>query len=314
PVAIAVLRGIERNQFSLDSNVTLRASDYVDGAGPTKGYPVGTPLTVRFLLEQMMVLSDNTATDMLIDLVGISEVNAVTQSLVPEGFSDITTLSDVRRRIYGQLTPAAARLSGPELLMLRQQRTDEERLQLLSRLTDTPVRRFRLASLDAAYAAYYAQGVNSARLDAYGELLARLVEGQALTPRWTAYLIALMERVQTGTHRLKAGLPGGLRFAHKTGTQRYRICDAGLIRTASPVAPAAGLTDAHQRRVLLVACTRGDVPVERSEAALMQVGAALCRSGLLNTSGVTDAITCHQAAIGAAPDTGTAAAADFRVR
>ena len=318
PVAIAVLRGIERNQFTLDTNVTLRASDYVDGAGPTSRYAVGTPLTVRFLLEQMIVLSDNTASDMLIDLVGIAEVNAVTQSLVPEGISDITTLSDVRRMIYGQLTPAAARLSGPDLLALRQLRTDEERLQLLSRLTDTPVRRFKLASLDAAYAAYYAQGANSARLDAYGDLLAKLVEGQALTPRWTAYLVALMERVQTGGRRVKAGLPAGLRFAHKTGTQRYRICDAGLVRTASPAPMAGGLPDAHQRRVLVVACTRGDVPVERSEAALMQVGAALCRSGLLNTSGVTDAITCHQAAIGAAPNAGAAnpaaSAADLRDR
>ncbi|RYF30223.1 MAG: serine hydrolase [Comamonadaceae bacterium] len=318
PVAIAVLRGIERNQFTLDTNVTLRASDYVDGAGPTSRYAVGTPLTVRFLLEQMMVLSDNTATDMLIDLVGLAEVNAVTQALVPEGFSHITTLGDVRRMIYGQLTPAAARLSGPELLALRQLRTDEERLQLLSRLTDTPVRRFKLASLDAAYAAYYAEGVNSAQLGAYGELLAKVVDGQALTPRWTAYLLALMERVQTGTRRVKAGLPAGLRFAHKTGTQRYRICDAGLVRTASPAPVAGGLPDAHQRRVLVVACARGDVPFERSEAALMQVGAALCRSGLFNTSGVTDAITCHQAAIGAAPNGGAAApaaaSADLRDR
>ena len=314
PVAIAVLRGVERNQFSLDTQVTLRASDYVDGAGPTSRYPVGTPLTVRFLLEQMIVLSDNTASDMLIDLVGVGEVNDVTQSLVPEGFARITTLADVRRMIYGQLTPGASRLSGPDLLALRQLRNDEERLQLLSRLTDTPVRRFRLASLDAAYTAYYAEGANSARLDSYGALLNRLVDGQALTPRWTGYLLALMERVQTGPHRVKAGLPAGLRYAHKTGTQRHRICDAGLIRTASPAAPAAGLPQAHERRVLVVACTRGNVPIERSEAALMQVGAALCRSGLLNTSGVTDAITCHQASIGVAPVAGAAAAASLRVR
>lgn len=309
PVALAVLRGVERHQFSLDTPVTLRASDYVDGAGPTSRYPVGTALTVRYLLEQMMVLSDNTATDMLIDLVGIAEVNDLTQSLVPEGFARITTLGDVRRLIYGQLTAGASRLSGPQLLALRQLRTDDERLRLLSHLTDTPPQRFRLASLDAAYAAYYAEGVNSARLDAYGELLARLVAGEALTPRWTAYLLALMERAQTGTHRVKAGLPAGLRFAHKTGTQRHRICDAGLIRTASPGPAVAGLPQAQQRRVLIVACARGEVPLERSEAALMQVGAALCRSGLLNTSGVTDAITCHQAAISAAPASGAAAAA-----
>jgi beta-lactamase class A len=249
----------------------------------------------------MIILSDNTATDMLIDLVGIAEVNAVTQSLVPEGFARITTLGDVRRMIYGQLTPTAERLSGPDLLTLRSLRTDEERLQLLSRLTDTPTRKFRVGTLEAAYNGYYAQGANSARLDAYAELLARVADGDALTPRWTGYLLSLMERVSTGTHRIKAGLPEGVRYAHKTGTQRYRICDAGLVRTAAPALAAGGLPDAQQRRVIVVACTRGDVPLERSEAALMQVGAALCRSGLLNTTGVNDAITCHPAAVGSAP-------------
>lgn len=309
PVAIAVLRGVERSQFSLDTRVTVRASDYVDGAGPTARQPVGTSLTVRYLLEQMIVLSDNTASDMLIDLVGIAEVNAVTQSLVPEGFARITSLGEVRRLIYSQLTPNARHLSGPDLLTLRSLRSDDERLQLLARLTDTPTQKFRLASLEAAYTAYYAQGVNSAGLDAYGELLSHIVDGRALTPRWTGYLLSLMERVATGAHRIKGGLPAGVRYAHKTGTQRYRICDAGLVRTASPAASASGLPDAQHRRVIVVACTRGDVPLARSEAALMQVGAALCRSGLLNTSGVNDAITCHQAAGGAAPAAGPAAAA-----
>ena len=76
PVAITVLRDIELGLSSLESAVTLRASDIVDGAGTTVLAPVGTPLTVRSLLEQMVIHSDNTATDMLIDPYYASGVNS----------------------------------------------------------------------------------------------------------------------------------------------------------------------------------------------------------------------------------------------
>jgi beta-lactamase class A len=283
PVAIAVLRGVERGDFTLDTPVTLRASDYVDGAGSTNRKPVGASVRIRALLEQMILYSDNTASDMLIDLVGIAEVNAVVESLVPGKFGRITSLSDVRRAIYGQLTPRAERIEGRDWLMLRRQANDAERLRLLSHLTGTPVAEFRLPSIDAAYAAYYASGLNAAPLEAYGELLEALVEGRALRPTYTGYLLAMMERVVTGKRRIQMGLPKDVRFAQKTGTQRGRICDGGLIRTQS--------ASSTPRRILVVACTRDEPSLERSEIALAQVGAAICRSGLLN-EGVTDASSC----------------------
>lgn len=290
PVAIAVLRAVEAGRLTLDTPVTVRASDYVDGAGSTNHAPVGSQRTVRALIDQMIIHSDNTATDMLIDLVGLKAVNEVVQSLVPEGIGRITTLGDVRRQVYGQLTPAASRLSGVDLLAIHRERSDEARVRKVSQLLDVPVSRLRMP-LEDAYTAYYASGVNSGRLDAYGELLALLVDGRALGRPMTDYLLQVMERTATGTRRIKAGLPPDARFAHKTGTQRRRICDAGLV-TSPRTADAA--------RVLVVACVRGDLSLERSERALQQVGAALCRSGLL-TRGVPDAPTCPVAVPAAVP-------------
>jgi beta-lactamase class A len=251
---------------------------------------VGAQRTVRALIDQMIIHSDNTASDMLIDLVGLKAVNEVVQSLVPEGIGRITTLGDVRRQVYGQLTPAASRLSGVDLLAIHRERSDEARVRKMSQLLDVPVSRLRMP-LEDAYTAYYASGVNSGRLDAYGELLALLVDGRALGRPMTDYLLQVMERTATGTRRIKAGLPPDARFAHKTGTQRRRICDAGLITTPR---------HADAARVLVVACVRGDRSLERSEGALQQVGAALCRSGLL-TRGVPDAPTCPAAVPAAAP-------------
>jgi beta-lactamase class A len=282
PVAIAVLRGIERGQYGFETALTLRASDLVDGAGTTHHAPVGTPFTIRALLEQMIVHSDNTASDMLIDLVGLAEVNALVRSLVPEGLQRITTLAEVRRMVYGQLVPGVERLSGRDMLLLRHARSDAERLQILHQLVNVPESGRLAPTLDAAYDAYYASGVNSGQLDAYADLLAMLAGGQALSPPYADYLLGLMERVATGTHRLQAGLPHGVRLSHKTGTQRRRVCDAGLLRW---------FDGRRERRALVVACTRDEPSLERAESTLMQVGLALCRSGLM-TLGVTDASSC----------------------
>ncbi|MBQ1762515.1 MAG: serine hydrolase [Aquincola sp.] len=284
PVAIAVLRGVERGDFGLDTRLTLRAADLVDGAGPTRHQPVGKALTVRYLLEQMIVWSDNTATDMLIGLVGIGAVNALVQELVPDGFQRITSLADVRRQVYRQLTPEALHLQGSDFQLLKQQRNDTERRLALAHLLAVPPQDLRLASIGQAYDAYYASGLNSGRLDAYGELLAQLAEGKALGPVGTAWLLKVMERVKTGPNRIKAGLPLRARFAHKTGTQRARTCDSGVISV-----PRLG----KDTRVIVAACTRGELSVTRSDRALRDVGAALCQSGLLTDGKPHDPLCQH---------------------
>ncbi|MEF7617018.1 serine hydrolase [Aquincola sp. MAHUQ-54] len=272
PVAIAVLRGVERGDYTLETTLTLRAGDYVDGAGATNRHAAGEALTIRYLLEQMIVYSDNTASDMLIGLVGIREVNALVASLVPKGFERITSLADVRRQAYGQLDPGAAHLSGHDFLVLKAQRTDADRMKTLALLLQVPASGFRLRSLGEAYDAYYASGLNSGRLDAYGELLALLVEGKALGAAYTAYLLGVMDGVKTGPRRIRAGLPPQVRFAHKTGTQRARICDSGVITVPRP---------GPDQRIVVAACVRGEPSLDRSERVLRQVGEAICASGLL---------------------------------
>lgn len=291
PVALAVLRAVEAGDFTLNTTLRLRAADYVDGAGPTNARPVGAALSVRYLLEQMIIHSDNTASDMLIGLVGLRAVNDLVQGLVPQGLARITTLADVRRHAYGYLTPEAAHLSGQDFLLLKQQRTDAERLRVLSRLLHVPAGAFQRASVADAFEAYYASGLNAGRLDAYADLLHQLVDGRLLNPEHTRYLLKVMERVQTGQQRIRAGLPPSARFAHKTGTQRARSCDAGLVTM-----PRLG----RDQRVLVVACTRGELSTTRSDAALRDVGVALCTSGLLLTQGTHHDAPCNPAAAAAA--------------
>ena len=282
PIAIAVLRGVDRGAYSLDMRLAIRASDFVDGAGQTVKYPVGASLSLRYLLEQMIIYSDNTASDMLIGLVGIDTVNALVQELVPQGFGRITTLADVRRHAYGELAPEAARLTGYDFLLLKAQRNDTARRNALGHLLKVPTSAFRLPTVGEAFEAYYQTGLNSGRLDAYADLLALLQRGRTLSTASTKYLLGVMERVKTGQNRIRSGLPPKARFAHKTGTQRARSCDSGIVTM-----PRIG----RDQRVIVVACTRGELSTTRSDLLLRQVGAALCRSGLL-TEGKPDEPVC----------------------
>nr|WP_288355489.1 serine hydrolase [uncultured Pseudomonas sp.] len=277
PVAIAVLRGVERGDWQLDTRLSLEADDFVDGAGSTNQYGPGERLSVRFLLEQMIIYSDNTATDRLIRLAGLDAVNGLVRELVPEGFEPITTLGDVRRHIYAELHPAAAKLGGRDLLRLRQARQDDARLNRLAELLGVPRSALAPISLGSAYTAYYRSNLNAATLSAYGELLERLATGQALGNEQTAYLLSVMSRVKTGSKRLIAGLPKDARLAHKTGTQRARICDSGLIET-----PQRGAAEP----VLIVACVQGELSLSKAERTLRQVGEALTDSGVLSRDAI----------------------------
>jgi len=104
-------------------------------------------------------------------------------------------------------------------------------------------------------------------------LLAQLAQGQILTPASTDYLLKTMRRVKTGDRRLKAGFPPAIAFAHKTGTQRARFCDAGIVDITSAIPP---------RQAVIVACVSGDASLTRSEQALKEVGTVLRQSGFFS--------------------------------
>ena len=62
-------------RLEMDTTVTLREADKVGGAGVLRGMHDGLALTVADLIHLMIVLSDNTATNLLIERVGTARVN-----------------------------------------------------------------------------------------------------------------------------------------------------------------------------------------------------------------------------------------------
>jgi beta-lactamase class A len=81
PVMVEVFRQMATGAFDLNRQVTLEGSDRDWGWGDLVGGRTGSRYTVARLLRLMITESDNTATNMLIRLVGRAHINATMTEL-----------------------------------------------------------------------------------------------------------------------------------------------------------------------------------------------------------------------------------------
>jgi beta-lactamase class A len=81
PIMVEVFRQMENGRFDFNRRVHLEAADRDWGSGDIAGAPVGSGFTVSYLLTKMITVSDNTAANMLIRLVGRRHINATMADL-----------------------------------------------------------------------------------------------------------------------------------------------------------------------------------------------------------------------------------------
>lgn len=85
PILYELYRQALSGRVDLGALLPVTAADVVPGTGVLKELSAGIRLPVRDLATLMIVVSDNTATNMLIDLVGLESVNAAMAELgLPE--------------------------------------------------------------------------------------------------------------------------------------------------------------------------------------------------------------------------------------
>jgi beta-lactamase class A len=89
PIALAVLRRVDTGTLSLKHVVTIEPREFAPGWSPLRDGANGEPisLTVRELLRHMVAVSDNTASDALLRLIG--GPRAVTTRMAELGFAGI---------------------------------------------------------------------------------------------------------------------------------------------------------------------------------------------------------------------------------
>jgi beta-lactamase class A len=261
PVAIVLLQKVEKGELNLESTLVLKSSDFVDGSGDVQTKPPGIRVSVGDLLEKMLTQSDSTAADLLIRLVGESDLNRALEKMSGKGaFGPITTLLQVRRDAYAELHPNASAFTNLDFIELNRIRDRSDRLKAFMKKAGVSAGELKAGSVEEAFERYYAQGKNSGSLVAFGRLLESLQRGELLSTEHTRLVLGHMRAMTTGESRIKAGLPKETSFAQKTGTQIDRICNVGIIETEA------------NDSLVIAACAEKFMAQREAERILEQIG------------------------------------------
>lgn len=202
PLAIAALQAVEAGKLRLDQPVTIRRSEFSLYHSPLakafKGEANAYP--VRELIALAAGESDNTAADILMREIGGPQ--AVTAMLRAGGITGISV-----DRYERQFQPEVFGLPGFSW----------------SDVIDEPAYRARLSALDPARRKAALQAaLKDPRDSATPEASVAFVEAQAKgnwlrEPAHSALIDRITLETKSGPDRIRAGLPQGARFAHKTG-------------------------------------------------------------------------------------------------
>lgn len=100
PVMMLAYRDAEAGKLKLTDRYTIKPEDLRRGSGLIQTFEPGLNPTYRDIIEQMIITSDNTATDIMIRTVGLARVNAMLAEL---GFKEtrlLRTTGDLFREVW----------------------------------------------------------------------------------------------------------------------------------------------------------------------------------------------------------------------
>lgn len=212
PMAIQAFTLVEQGKLDLDRMIAWDTTDLHIGSEAHLLFRApGFAMSVRNLIETMMILSENNATDLVLTLGGGG--HAVTQRLRASGITGIR----VDR-------PTAEIIAHPYGI------TDIWTDGKFSKTKwQTQFAALSQARRDSAGWYYTRDARDHSSPRAMLAVLTKLYNGELLSPKHTAYLLDIMYRCETGAARLKGMLPPGTRVAHKTGTYPGTANDVGII-------------------------------------------------------------------------------------
>jgi beta-lactamase class A len=213
PVAVQILSLVDEGKLTLDKMVPLEPPDLHPGSGKLTElfFHPGVSLSIANLMELMLVISDNTAADVVLreaggpaavtarmKTLGLSgiRVDRSTALLISawQGATNIPPETEWNRTIWDPLYNAV-----PQSVHMQARRTQMRD----PRDTATP--------------------------DDMTTLLVRLWKRDLLTPQSSRFLIDMLGRCETGKSRIRGMLPDGTIVAHKTGSLGGVVNDAGVI-------------------------------------------------------------------------------------
>lgn len=269
PVMLELARQIQKGSPGLDLEqvLILRDQDRCLGSGSLQHRPAGTRIPLREAVELMMTISDNTATDLVFERIGISSVNRLLADLDLRQ-SDIYLKNRVAWLISLGMGSRFRGMSPRQIAATWSKMSPEERHRVARQVeaenASLPLSRFQAAEDASARNNSHAENLavaaaveNLGSPSDFSRLLAGLWKAEILDRKWTDYCLGVLSRQKYRT-RIPRLLPAGTRVWHKTGTLAGIVNDAGIVEVQ---------TRQNRREPVVVVVFVRDVQEGREEAA-----------------------------------------------
>ena len=204
PILATAGKQIKQSKINLDTRITLKDADKSTGSGILPFFEDGVNPTIRDLLTLMIIISDNTATDINVGLLGGPLV--IENTIHELGLTDIYFKMDCKTLLRTLFPPEIRDLSLDEI---KTWEGDHDILRdgLAFSLTPDNNISTALAMTKLVYMLFQGEIVDGALKD---ELLGILLKQQY-------------------NQRLPRFLPSNVSFAHKTGTIGGICNDSGIL-------------------------------------------------------------------------------------
>lgn len=205
PVLVELLNQVKTGKVSLDQRLRMREDDKSPGSGVLKELQAGVELTVKDLAMLMAIISDNTATDMLTDLLGVEAINSTMSRL---GYTKTKVVMNCKGILF-DLVGIDARTASQEELQKGWELLKQGKINLRARALST-------------------KNNNVSTPHEMMHLFEGLLTHRILNDTSCEEILDILKRQQLKT-RIPLLLPETTGIAHKTGTLRGIRNDSGIV-------------------------------------------------------------------------------------
>jgi beta-lactamase class A len=213
PVLVEVMAQVKEGRFTLDDEISIQKTDQHMGSGYLSELDApGIILSVRNLINFMMMISDNSATDLLLTKVGAENVTARLRSF---GLEKITVNRTCQHLIMDAI--------GMDYEKYKNLPLDETIDAYRKERAENP------QAFEQATKQFTQIVKDQSSPRAMNMLLELIFKKEILDEESCDFILNVMLKCQTGERRLKGDLPRYVRIAHKTGTIGGTVNNAGII-------------------------------------------------------------------------------------